>query len=108
MVAMIKSDLVEITSREVCRYVGQMPGAQMYPILDEDRQHYGVAIIPEDDSERPAYFAVLARVVGDLIVIDEDGSYDKPLYEALMVNGGVPREQIILAYKGETVPESTS
>jgi hypothetical protein len=26
------------------------------------------------------------------------------LFEALMVNGGVPREKIILAYAGEAVP----
>jgi hypothetical protein len=42
------------------------------------------------------------------VVIDEDTSVDKPLYEALMTNGGVPREKIILAYRGETLPEESA
>ena len=108
MVALIKPELAEITSREVSRYSGTMPGALMYPILDDQHQRYGVVIIPEDEKDRPAYMAVLARVIEDFIVIDEDGSYDKPLYQALMVNGGVPREQIILAYKGETLPDQVT
>ena len=107
MVALIKPELAAITSREVSRYSGHMPDALMYPILDDNHQRYGVAIIPEDERERPAYLGVLARIVDDFVVIDEDGSVDKPLYQALMVNGGVPREQIILAYKGEALPETT-
>jgi hypothetical protein len=35
-------------------------------------------------------------VVGDKVIIIEDNT-DKPLVDALMVNGGVPREQITLA-----------
>jgi hypothetical protein len=46
----------------------------------------------------------MARVVGDKIFIDEDTT-DKPLYEALMANAGIPREQIVLAYAGETPPQ---
>jgi hypothetical protein len=45
----------------------------------------------------------MARVVGDKIIIEEDRSFDKPLHEALMGNAGIPREQIILAYAGESL-----
>jgi hypothetical protein len=51
----------------------------------------------------PARADVLAQVVGDKVIILEDRT-DKPLYEALMINGGIPREQIILAYAGESLP----
>jgi len=47
----------------------------------------------------------MARVVGDYIVIDEDGTLDKPLYQALMINGSIPRDRILLAYKGEKLPD---
>ena len=46
----------------------------------------------------------MARVVGDYVVIEED-STDKPLVDALMMNGDVQREKIILAYQGEALPD---
>jgi hypothetical protein len=42
------------------------------------------------------------QIVGDKIVIEADFT-DKPLYKALL-NQGIPRDQIILAYAGETYP----
>lgn len=97
--------LVDVTRREVARYAGYSPLAHLFPVLDDERQTYAVIIIEDDPQARPAYAVVMARVVNDNIIIEEDRSFDKPLHEALMVNGGIPREQIILAYAGETVPE---
>ncbi len=99
-----KINLADITRREVELYAGQTHGAAVFSLLDDSQQRYAVVIVPQDKKERPAYIAVMARIVGDYIVVDEDGTLDKPLVEALMVNGGVPREQIILAYQGETLP----
>jgi hypothetical protein len=98
--------LVDITRREVDLYAGNTQGAAQYSVADNDQQLYLVVTVPENPAERPAWVGVMARVVGDYVVIDEDTSVDKPLYEALMANGGVPREKIILAYRGETLPES--
>jgi hypothetical protein len=101
-----KLQLAEITRQEVQRYVGHTENAIMYALLDDKNQRYGAVLVPEEDAERPSYLVALARVEGDYVVIDEDGALDKPLHQALMVNGGVPREQIILAYRGETIPEA--
>lgn len=98
-------NLASITTCEVEKYAGHTNQAVMYAILDDERQRYGVVIVPEDENERPAYMAVLARVVNDRVIIEEDGTLDKPLVEALMHKGGIPREQIVLAYKGERLPE---
>jgi hypothetical protein len=106
-IAQEKTNLLEITRREVRKYVGNTPHARMYGLLDDQNGCYGVVIVPEDEAERPAYMAVLARVVGDMVIIEEDGTVDKPLVEALMVNGGIPREQIVLAYQGEPLPDQT-
>lgn len=107
MVGIIKEQaaVTEITQREVARYVGFSDTARLYAILDDDQKIYAVVVIPHLPRSFPAEIVVLARVVGDKIVIEED-STDKPLYEALMVNAGVPREQIVLAYRGETLPDT--
>jgi XisI protein len=95
--------LADITSREVQQYAGFSDFAKLYPILDDKSQTYAVVIIEDDPAARPASVVVMARVVGDHIIIDEDTT-DKPLVDALMVNGGVPRQQIVLAYRGESLP----
>jgi hypothetical protein len=100
-------NLPEITAREVAKYAGHTHNAAVYSILDDKQQRYGVVIVPEDEEERPAYMAVFARVVGEYVVIDEDGTLDKPLVNALMHNAGVPREQIVLAYEGERIPNTS-
>lgn len=105
----LKTDtLIAITRHEVEQYAGTTHGAQMYALLDDTNHQYAVVIVPESEEERPAWVAVMARIVDTWVVIDEDTALDKPLSQALMVNGNVPREQIILAYKGESVPQVES
>jgi hypothetical protein len=96
--------LKEITRLEVSRYVATSLTDVFYPVLDDTNKIYAVVIVPGNAEHRPAWAFVLARIVDSYIVIDEDGPPDKTLAEALMVNGGLPREKIILAYKGETIP----
>jgi hypothetical protein len=100
--------LDEITRREVSRYVATSEEYRFYPVLDDEHQTYAVLIVPQASDERPAWAFVMARVVGEYVVIEEDGPADKPLVEALIHNGGVPREKIVLAYAGETLPETTA
>jgi hypothetical protein len=99
-----ETTLKEITRLEVSRYVATSLTDIFYPVLDDTNKTYAVIIVPGNAENRPSWAFVLARVVDDYIVIEEDGPPDKPLAEALMVNGGVPREKIILAYKGEMMP----
>jgi hypothetical protein len=96
--------LTDITRREVELYAGYSTVAKTFAVLDDSSKTYAAIIL--DPKDRPAYVVVMARVVGDYVVIEEDSTLDKPLVDALMVNGSVPREKIILAYKGETLPES--
>jgi hypothetical protein len=101
----VSIDLREITRREIERYAGYSPQANLYPILDDQNQTYTVVAIPHWPRKFPATLIVLARIAGDKIIIEEDTTLDKPLVDALMSNAGVPREQIILAYTGESVLE---
>ncbi|MCC6613055.1 MAG: XisI protein [Anaerolineae bacterium] len=54
-------------------------------------------------SGRVVSTALVAQIIGDSIVIECDNT-NKPLVDALL-DAGIPREQIILAYAGEPVPE---
>jgi hypothetical protein len=98
----------DIVQREVELYnEGNSYKAQTFAISDLIRQIYAVVVVPDLPRPFPARVVVMAHIVGDYIVIDEDTT-DKPLVDALMINGSIPREQIILAYAGETIPEQKS
>ncbi len=45
---------------------------------------------------------VMARVEGDKVIIEEDLT-DRPLVDALL-QAGIAREQIVLAYAGDPIP----
>jgi len=97
--------LADVVQREVELYnEGKSVGAATFVISDVQRQTYAVVAIPDDFAQRPAWVIVMAHLDGNHIIVDEDRT-DKPLVDALMINGGIPREQIVLAYAGETLAE---
>ena len=95
--------LESIVRREVQLYAGTSDTDRLYSLLDDTNKTYAVVIVPGNLEDRPAWVVVMAQIVDDKVVIVEDIT-DKHLVEALMVNGGVTREKIILAYKGEQIP----
>lgn len=105
------NDLTSLVQREVADYndVNAWKAHSFY-LEDSEKQVYIVVDVPDADHplvSKPD-IVVMARVIGDKVIIDQDIT-DKPLYEALMANAGIPREQIILAYAGEAIPpEETS
>jgi hypothetical protein len=48
--------------------------------------------------------SLVVRVIGDLIIVERDQN-DKIVKDAL-IQAGVPREKIILAYANEAIPEA--
>ena len=79
--------------------------AKSYFLENDAEQAYVVVHMPAPDHPDfpQALVVLMARVVGDKVVIEQD-STDRPLYEELL-RCGVAREQIILAYAGEALPE---
>ena len=98
-----KSELLEITRREVGKYAGVSRKAKAYAVFDEKQHIYAVTSIRHAPGADHAWIIVQARVVGDVVVIDEDNVFDKKLVHAL-TQAGVPRKQIVLQYAGEPVP----
>ena len=99
--------LHQILHEEVLAYAGSGGGAKLRRIalMDDVRRVYGVIAIdhPRREDRRASGVIVLARIVENRVVIEEDAT-DKPLVDALEQRG-VPREQIILAYLGEPIPD---
>ncbi len=100
------NDLTEIVRHEVADYARVHGYKSKVFYVGDDNQHiYTVVVVPDDDHPfiSNARVNIMARVLDDKVVIDEDIT-DRPLYEALE-EAGIPREQIFLAYAGETLPD---
>jgi hypothetical protein len=98
-------ELKDIVREEVAWYAGNGRGAnvRLFPAFDEARQTYIVTSVLYPDYKDTAAVVVLVRIVGDRVVIEEDNT-DRPL-EKRLLNRGIPREKIVLAYKGEPPPD---
>jgi hypothetical protein len=83
-------------------------GLNGYSVLlsSPDARYFTILSFAEVRGQRHTYNSLVVRLEGDLIVIEEDVN-NKPLVEALL-QAGLPRAQIVLAYAGEPVPASTS
>ena len=102
-----RHSLAEITRREVERYVGHSDESNLYFLADDKQLAYAVVDVPNIPRTYSTEIVVMAHVIGDYIIIDEDTT-DKPLVDALIISAGLPREKIILAYQDEAIPVSTS
>lgn len=95
--------LTDTLIQELNKYTGVGANAIAVPVYDREHQHYAVAVFDYPDRKQPGDMMIMARVVGGKIVIEEDHT-DKMLVDALLQQG-VPRDKIILAYEGESAPE---
>jgi hypothetical protein len=98
--------LTAIVREEVAKYAGNGRGANiiLFPILDDEHKTYTVNAVDYPTRENIAGVVVLARVVGEQVVIEEDTT-DKKLIDALLQRG-IPRSQIVLAYNNEPIPDA--
>lgn len=98
--------LAEIVKKEVSWYASGGFNLKSFLLTDERQQIYAVNVIDYPKRKRPAGVVVLARIVGDTVIIEEDRT-DRPLEERL-VAAGVLREKIICAYAGDAYPDIQS
>lgn len=97
--------LAEKVRDSVFWYASDNDLVKTFKLIDEAEQVYAVNLFNKRDRQKNAIVAVIARIQGDLVIIEEDLT-DKPLLDRLIA-AGVPRDKIILAYMGEPVPEPT-
>ena len=99
-------ELTQIVQREVQDYAGSMLKGKSYTVVNTEEHVFAVVDVPDHFPRKfPVSIAVMARIVGDLVIIDEDTT-DRPLVNEL-TRAGIPREQIICTYIGESLPQET-
>ncbi|MCC7450175.1 MAG: XisI protein [Anaerolineae bacterium] len=86
------------------RYTGEGLNGHAVLVYDPTREIYTVISTGYMRQRRVTDANLIVRLVGDKIIIERDMN-DKILADAL-VQAGIPRQSIILAYAGEPVPES--
>lgn len=84
-------------------YTGSAFNGYSYLTSSTDQRHFVVTSIGTAQGKRIVNTGIVAHLSQDTIVIDRDIN-NKPLVDAL-VQAGISRTQIILAYEGEPVPE---
>jgi hypothetical protein len=88
----------------VSEYAGKVFNGSSYLTQSEDATVFTVVIVARIKGEHISNVSLVARIADDMIIIERDQN-DKPLVDAL-VQAGIPREKIILAYAGEPVPDA--
>jgi hypothetical protein len=98
--------LKQIVRDEVAKYSanGRISNAILFLALDDDHQNYAVISVPYPNREEFADVVILVRVVGEKVVVESNPT-DEKLIDVLLQRG-IPREQIVLAYFGEPIPDA--
>jgi hypothetical protein len=94
--------LTTITRQEMTKYAGEALNGVGYLLESADGTVLATVDFYHWQGNRGADAGLIARLEHDAVVIERDMN-DKPLVDALL-QAGVPREKIILAYAGEAIP----
>jgi hypothetical protein len=95
--------LKSVLEKTIEGYTGKGLNGYAYLINDPVRDVYTVISVGYINGQRIVDADLIVRLVDDKIIIERDMN-NKILLDALL-QAGVPRSQIILAYAGEPVPE---
>jgi hypothetical protein len=85
-------------------YAGSALNGWSYLTSSADQLFYTVTSVGQVRDQHIVDTGLVARIAGERIVIEHDVN-DKPLVDALL-QAGVPREQIVLAYAGESAADA--
>lgn len=96
----LKATLLQVMSE----YTGKGWNNYSHLMIDHAANYFVDVTIGHDRSGRHAFADLIVRLVDDQIIIEQDRN-DKTLLDALL-QAGVPRENIIVAYAGEPVPQT--
>jgi hypothetical protein len=99
-------DSLKQTVRQVVAgYAGKVINGYSYLTQNEDASVFTVVVVTEVKGKHNSGVSLIVRVVSDYVIVERDQT-DKIVLNALL-QAGIPREKIILAYAGEPVPATT-
>lgn len=97
-------DTLKQTVRQVVAgYAGKVLNGYSYLTQSEDGSVYTVVDVAQIKGKHISGVSLVVRIVGEKVIIERDQN-DKVIVDAL-VQAGIKREDVILAYAGEDVPE---
>lgn len=94
-------DIKTIVEREMREYAGEGINGHTYFMHDDKKSVMALVFSGQVKGRSFSTSSMIARIIADTIIIDLDKT-NKPLVDAL-VQAGIPREKIVLAYAGETL-----
>jgi hypothetical protein len=95
--------IMETIQQKVAEYAKpSLTGEPSYLTQSADGSLLTVVDVSVLGDKHSANISLAVRVLPDLVIIEHDIN-NKPLVDAL-VQAGIPREKIILAYAGEPIP----
>jgi len=97
------SEKMDVILEKIAEYAKpSLTGEMSYLTQSADGKMLSVVDVSVADGKHYADIDLAVRIDGDYIIIEHDMN-DKPLVDAL-VQAGIPRNQIVLAYTGEQTP----
>ncbi|MBX3065438.1 MAG: XisI protein [Anaerolineae bacterium] len=96
-------DTLKDTLAQVLKgYAGEIGNGKIYLTSTPDQSIWTTIAIARVQKKQITTVTLVVRLVDDLVIIDHDNN-DKPLVDAL-VQAGITRDHIVLAYAGESLP----
>jgi hypothetical protein len=83
----------------VMGYARKGLNSQSYFTHDDDNTIFSVVTVTTNNT---SFVSLLVRISNSMVIVEQDRN-NKTLVDALL-QAGIPRESIILAYKGEPTP----
>jgi hypothetical protein len=100
-------DSLKQTVRQVVAgYAGKVINGYSYLTQSEDASVFTVVVVTERHGKHHSGVSLIVVVSSDHVIVERDQT-DKIVLDALL-QVGIPREKIILAYAGEPVPATTA
>jgi hypothetical protein len=96
--------LKDKVQQAISGYTGKGLNGYSFLIASPDQSAFTVVSVGYIKAQRIASADLIVRIIENQIIIERDDN-DKPLVDVL-VQIGIPREMIILAYAGEPAPEA--
>jgi hypothetical protein len=85
-------------------YTGEGLNGHASLTMSADQSLFTVVVSATIGDQRTVSASLIVRITADKIIIEHDNNFP-PLVDALL-QAGIPREKIVLAYAGEPVPEA--
>ncbi len=83
-------------------YTGEGMGNTAYLLKDKTEHLFVVLAVGTFNGKQISSTGIIVRLVDNLVIIEQDIT-NKPLVDTL-VQAGIPRDAIVLAYAGEELP----